>query len=114
MSDIQYVLERLGSIEKKWDEEFKILREQGLRTLVQTTETNGRVNAHDGLIERLQKDVEPIKKIVGFNRGRDWVVIGFFGVLSGFFISYFLGGGRQKEIEQAVEKYKIENNIKTK
>jgi len=107
MEGFEFIMSRLDDLDEK-------LSNKLISIEIQTTRTNGRVSNHDDVIKNIQKDIEPIKRLIGFNRGRDWVVIAILGAMSGFFISYTFGGGRQREIEQAIEKYKIENQIKTK
>jgi hypothetical protein len=105
MEDLKYLFERLDKLEQRFDQKLE-------QILVQTTKTNGRVSAMENIVTDQGDDLESAKKTIGFNKGRDYVIIGLIGVFGGLIVSYTIGGGREKDIERAIEKYKIENNIK--
>lgn len=113
MEQIQYLIERLDKLDEKFDDKLTAILAEATETKIQTTKTNGRVNNLDRLSDSYGKDIEAIKKVIGFNKGRDYVVIAIIGLVMGFMVSYILGGGNKKEIAREIEKDKIENN-KTK
>lgn len=105
MDQMDYLIERFDKLEQRFDDKLE-------QILVQTTKTNGRVSAIEDIVSDQGEDLESAKKTIGFNKGRDYVIIALIGVFGGFIVSYTLGGGREKDIERAIEKYKSENHIK--
>ena len=55
MSDLNYILQRLEAIDTKFDEKLD-------KILVQTTKTNGRVNALEDKMTSVFKEVEDLKE----------------------------------------------------
>ncbi len=76
MDQWQYVLDRLDSIEKKFDEKLGLIEENSVATLVQTTKTNGRVTA-----------IEDWKRFVGKVL---WAVAGVILTVLGFYLQNYI------------------------
>jgi predicted nucleic acid-binding Zn-ribbon protein len=78
MSDLNYILQRLEAIDTKFDEKLD-------KILVQTTKTNGRVNALEDKMTSVFKEVEDLKEHKNLNKGRDkvlYVIVGGVGALA--------------------------------
>ena len=78
MSDLSYILQRLEAIDTKFDEKLD-------KILVQTTKTNGRVNALEDKMTSVFKEVEDLKEHKNLNKGRDkvlYVIVGGVGALA--------------------------------
>ena len=78
MSDLNYILQRLEAIDTKFDEKLD-------KILVQTTKTNGRVNALEDKMISVFKEVEDLKEHKNLNKGRDkvlYVIVGGVGALA--------------------------------
>jgi predicted nucleic acid-binding Zn-ribbon protein len=78
MSDLNYILQRLEAIDTKFDEKLD-------KILVQTTKTNGRVNALEDKMTSVFKEVEDLKEHKNLNKGRDkvlYVILGGVGALA--------------------------------
>ena len=60
MSDLNYILQRLEAIDTKFDEKLD-------KILVQTTKTNGRVNALEDKMTSVFKEVEDLKEHKNLN-----------------------------------------------
>ncbi len=76
MESTNYIIERLDSLDSKFDEKLD-------KILIQTTKTNGRVNGHDQAIEKLEKQVELLREVKDINKGRDkviYIVLGAMGM----------------------------------
>lgn len=77
MGELSYILERLETIDSKFDEKLD-------KILVQTTKTNGRVNGLENRVERIEPEIEDLKGIKHYNKGRErvlYIVIGSLGTL---------------------------------
>ena len=78
MSDLNYILQRIEAIDTKFDEKLD-------KILVQTTKTNGRVNALEDKMTSVFKEVEDLKEHKNLNKGRDkvlYVIVGGVGALA--------------------------------
>ena len=78
MSDLNYILQRLEAIDTKFDEKLD-------KILVQTTKTNGRINALEDKMTSVFKEVEDLKEHKNLNKGRDkvlYVIVGGVGALA--------------------------------
>ena len=78
MSDLNYILQRLEAIDTKFDEKLD-------KILVQTTKTNGRVNALEDKMTSVFKEVEDLKEHKNLNKGRDkvlYLIVGGVGALA--------------------------------
>ena len=78
MSDLNYILQRLEALDTKFDEKLD-------KILVQTTKTNGRVNALEDKMTSVFKEVEDLKEHKNLNKGRDkvlYVIVGGVGALA--------------------------------
>jgi len=63
------------------------------RILIQTTKTNGRVDALEDDVKDLKKSNEALKSESNVNKGKAtiiWIVIGAISTLGLFFLGYFL------------------------
>lgn len=86
MEQLQYLIDRLQSIDEKFDEKLD-------RILVQTTKTNGRVTSLEKNYEKTQIDVEALKIGNSETKGRDkaiYVVLVCAGTIAGIMIEHFL------------------------
>lgn len=101
MSDtLQYIVERLESIDNKYDEKLD-------KILEQTTKTNGRVSGHDRQIAQMQATVEAHDKTIFYNKGRDRMIsvaIGVVCTIVGFWVN--------SEINKKQNSIKYENGIR--
>ena len=80
--DINYLIARIESLDLKVD-----------KILVQTTETNGRVNGHDKDIDALKKHVDVLREDKDLNKGRDrviYIVLGAIGMVAMSLAAIFL------------------------
>lgn len=92
---LQYIVERLESIDGKYDEKLD-------KILEQTTKTNGRVSGHDAQLVKIQAAVEQHEKTIYYNKGRDRmvsIVIGAACTVLGFWINSEIDKKQTKNIE---------------
>lgn len=86
MEQIQYLIDRLESIDKKFDEKLD-------KILVQTTKTNGRVSAIEKTVNEHDDQISEHEKSITFNKGRDkvwWIVVGAACAVLMMLLQYFL------------------------
>lgn len=86
MDELKYILERIESMDEKFDTKLD-------KILVQTTKTNGRVNGLEDWRKSASIEIEQIKEHNNINKGRDktlWVVITAIGSVVGIYIGYIL------------------------
>lgn len=65
--DLSYIIERLESIDSKFDEKLD-------KILIQTTKTNGRVTSLEERYLKTESHVEILKENKDLNKGRDRVL----------------------------------------
>ena len=72
MEQLEYIIERLESIDGKYDEKLD-------KILFQTTKTNGRVTSLEEKFQNIEKHVDTLRENKDMNKGRDKAIYFFVG-----------------------------------
>ena len=72
MEQLEYIIERLESIDGKYDEKLD-------KILFQTTKTNGRVTSLEEKFKSIETHVDTLRESKDMNKGRDKAIYFFVG-----------------------------------